>query len=88
MKINGKQHRSIWLNDDGFSVDIIDQTVLPMREVAFASGFSSVKRFNTAIREAFGRTPSELRKLTRRKPSPNGGSVTLRLPYRQATRLR
>ena len=29
MKINGIQHRSIWLNEDGFSVDIIDQTVLP-----------------------------------------------------------
>ena len=29
MKINGKQHRSIWLNEDGLSVDIIDQTVLP-----------------------------------------------------------
>jgi methylthioribose-1-phosphate isomerase len=29
MRINGKPHRSIWLNRDGWSVDIIDQTVLP-----------------------------------------------------------
>jgi methylthioribose-1-phosphate isomerase len=29
MKVNGKTHRSIWLNQDGWSVDIIDQTVLP-----------------------------------------------------------
>lgn len=29
MKVNGKPHRSIWLNQDGWSVDIIDQTVLP-----------------------------------------------------------
>ena len=29
MKVNGKPHRSIWLNQNGWSVDIIDQTVLP-----------------------------------------------------------
>jgi methylthioribose-1-phosphate isomerase len=29
MKINGIPHRSIWLNRDGWSVDIIDQTRLP-----------------------------------------------------------
>ena len=29
MKVNGKPYRSIWLNDDGWSVDIIDQTRLP-----------------------------------------------------------
>jgi len=29
MKVNDKPYRSIWLNQDGWSVDIIDQTVLP-----------------------------------------------------------
>ena len=29
MKINGVPHRSIWPNQDGWSVDIIDQTRLP-----------------------------------------------------------
>jgi methylthioribose-1-phosphate isomerase len=29
MKVNGEPYRSIWLNDDGHSVDIIDQTRLP-----------------------------------------------------------
>ena len=29
MKIDGVPYRSIWLNDDGSSVDIIDQTLLP-----------------------------------------------------------
>lgn len=29
MDVNGKRYRSIWLNDDGWSVDIIDQTRLP-----------------------------------------------------------
>lgn len=29
MRINGTPHRTIWLNEDGWSVDIIDQTKLP-----------------------------------------------------------
>ena len=29
MKVQGKPYRSIWLNRDGKSVDIIDQTRLP-----------------------------------------------------------
>ena len=31
MRINGKPYRTIWLNDDGWSVEIIDQTKLPHR---------------------------------------------------------
>ena len=31
MKVHGNPHRTIWLNDDGWSVGIIDQTVLPHR---------------------------------------------------------
>jgi methylthioribose-1-phosphate isomerase len=31
MRVNGKAYRTIWLADDGRSVDIIDQTVLPHR---------------------------------------------------------
>ena len=29
MRIDGVQHRTIWLNEDGWSIDIIDQTKLP-----------------------------------------------------------
>ena len=31
MKVNGKPQRTIWLNEDGWSVGIIDQTRLPHR---------------------------------------------------------
>jgi methylthioribose-1-phosphate isomerase len=31
MKVSGKAYRSIWLNDDGERVDVIDQTQLPHR---------------------------------------------------------
>ncbi|HYY28470.1 MAG TPA: hypothetical protein VE860_11025 [Chthoniobacterales bacterium] len=29
MKVDGKPYRTIWLNNDGVSVSVIDQTVLP-----------------------------------------------------------
>src|ERR1700704_1539325 len=31
MKVDGKQTRSIWLEPDGWSVGIVDQTLLPHR---------------------------------------------------------
>ena len=31
MNIDGKHYRTIWLNPDGWSVEIIDQTKLPFR---------------------------------------------------------
>ena len=31
MKVNGAHTRTIWLNDDGWSVEVIDQTCLPHR---------------------------------------------------------
>ena len=31
MKIDGKHYRTIWLGDDGWSVETIDQTKLPHR---------------------------------------------------------
>ena len=31
MKVDGKSYRTIWLNEDGWSVEIIDQTKLPHR---------------------------------------------------------
>ena len=58
---------------------LIDQTSLPMIDVASASGFSSLRRFNSSVRSAFGRSPTELRRSAR--PRPNG-VVALRLPYR------
>ena len=29
MKIDGTHYRTIWVNDDGWSVEVIDQTKLP-----------------------------------------------------------
>jgi len=64
-------------------------TDLPVSEIAFASGFGSIRQFNDTIAEVYDRTPSQLR-ATRRHPSPVVGASThgqagirLVLPVRQ-----
>ncbi len=64
---------------------LVEQTALPLTEVAFAAGFSSIRQFNDSMRAAFGRTPTELRGHARRPASPpldSTGVLTLRLAYR------
>ena len=42
---------------------LLHETRLPMTEVAFAAGFSSIRRFNETFQTLYGRPPSELRRL-------------------------
>ncbi|TGZ16500.1 DNA-3-methyladenine glycosylase [Streptomyces sp. S816] len=64
---------------------LIETTALPMAEIAFASGFSSIRAFNDTVREVFALSPSELR---RRVPAGRAagettpGTLSLRLPFR------
>jgi AraC family transcriptional regulator of adaptative response / DNA-3-methyladenine glycosylase II len=64
-----------------FAKQLIHDTRLPMAEVALASGFGSVRRFNETFRSLFGRPPSALRRKTGADTSARDG-VTLRLAYR------
>ncbi|GAA4959488.1 AlkA N-terminal domain-containing protein [Streptomonospora halophila] len=41
---------------------LIETTDLPMSDIAFASGFSSIRQFNDTVREVFARAPSLLRR--------------------------
>lgn len=45
-----------------FAKNLIDQTTMPMRDIAVASGFGSVRRFNDTFKKTYGRTPRELRR--------------------------
>ena len=47
---------------------LIDETSLPMAAVAFAAGFRSIRRFNTAFQTVYRRPPSALRRTGRRRP--------------------
>lgn len=44
-----------------FARTLIDDTTLPITQIAFASGFQSLRQFNHAMRATFGRSPRELR---------------------------
>jgi len=64
-----------------FAKKLITETSLPFMEIAFASGFASLRRFNEAIRKVYERSPRELRRVT----PPQGqslGAVELKLHYR------
>ena len=45
-----------------FAKSLIDQTALPMRDIAIASGYGSTRRFNDTFRKAYVRSPRELRR--------------------------
>jgi AraC family transcriptional regulator of adaptative response / DNA-3-methyladenine glycosylase II len=69
-----------------FAKQLLHDTRLPMTEVALASGFGSVRRFNEIFRALFRRPPSALRRQSRKKAGAADNSardgVTLRLAYR------
>jgi AraC family transcriptional regulator, regulatory protein of adaptative response / DNA-3-methyladenine glycosylase II len=50
-----------------FAKKLIDETSLLMTEIAIASGFGCVRRFNAAIRRVYQRTPTQIRRLARQK---------------------
>ena len=45
-----------------FAKKLIDETELPMTQVAMASGFGSIRRFNATFQKLYGRSPSDLRR--------------------------
>jgi AraC family transcriptional regulator of adaptative response / DNA-3-methyladenine glycosylase II len=65
-----------------FARRLIDQTRLPMSQVAFASGFSSIRQFNDAVKSVFGRTPTELRAERSAASRDQSGLLCLRLSHR------
>lgn len=65
---------------------LIQTTAMPMSDVAFAAGFSSIRQFNDTVREVFAATPSAMRAEAARRTDgggPTAGTVRLRLPYRE-----
>jgi AraC family transcriptional regulator of adaptative response / DNA-3-methyladenine glycosylase II len=65
---------------------LIETTDLPLSDVAFAAGFSSIRQFNGTVRTVCGTTPTALRKRAAGRfdcdvTSP--GRVSLRLPVRK-----
>jgi AraC family transcriptional regulator, regulatory protein of adaptative response / DNA-3-methyladenine glycosylase II len=64
-----------------FAKKLIDETRLPISQIAFAAGFGSLRRLNGEIRKTYSRTPTELRKLSRKRSDGSDG-YRFRLSYR------
>src|SRR4029077_8582722 len=69
-----------------FAVCLLEETRLPITQIALAAGFGSSRRFNDAFRNTYRRAPRELRRA--RAPGRDAGAagggeeVVLRLAYR------
>jgi AraC family transcriptional regulator of adaptative response / DNA-3-methyladenine glycosylase II len=61
---------------------LIQETRMPMTEVALAAGFGSVRRFNETFQQLFARPPGALRRSRQAAVSAAGAGVTVRLAYR------
>lgn len=59
---------------------LLTETTRPITDVAFASGFTSVRRFNALFRTRYGLSPSSLRRT--HVATPDSASVTVQLAYR------
>ena len=66
-----------------FAKKLIDETSLPLTQVAFASGYSSLRRFNAAFQRTYRMAPRDLRRVKRRGARVNGHTaLELKLAYR------
>jgi len=65
----------------GFARKLLLETQMPITEVAFASGFNSIRRFNEVFKEKFDVAPKSLRE-RHGKPSDNSNHIELQLSYR------
>jgi AraC family transcriptional regulator of adaptative response / DNA-3-methyladenine glycosylase II len=65
---------------------LLENTQLAAADIAFASGFSSIRQFNETVREVFDATPTALRSASTRRLG-EAGVIELRLAYRAPMQL-
>ncbi len=63
---------------------LIQTTSMPFADVAFASGFESIRQFNDTIRSVFAMSPTEMR--GRRSAGTGTEWISVRLPFRPPLR--
>lgn len=61
---------------------LLTDTALPVTEVAFASGFGSLRRFNALFRERYRLQPAQLRRRMRAAAAPAADALHFELSYR------
>jgi len=66
-----------------FAKQLVTETDQPMTDIAFASGFGSIRRFNAAFRKIYGQPPSGLRRrMAAEQAAKAFFECSLTLPFR------
>jgi AraC family transcriptional regulator of adaptative response / DNA-3-methyladenine glycosylase II len=65
-----------------FAKKLIDETTLPMGEIALAAGYGSVRRFNAVVRATYRKTPTQIRRLAHLTAAQADNEYLFRLRYR------
>src|ERR1035437_2781712 len=65
-----------------FAKKLLQETNLPMTELAYASGFGSVRRFNALFAARYGLAPTAIRRAVIKADADGPDGLTLRLAYR------
>src|SRR5690554_2204027 len=65
-----------------FAKQLLTETTLPITQVAMASGFGSLRRFNATFQEAYRMAPRDLRRQPGAATRTGGDTLALRLGYR------
>jgi AraC family transcriptional regulator of adaptative response / DNA-3-methyladenine glycosylase II len=62
---------------------LVETSKLAFAEIAFATGFGSIRQFNDTIRDVFATTPTDLRTKAASREKPQNGRLELRLARRE-----
>ncbi len=65
-----------------FAKKLLQETRLPMADVAYAAGFGSVRRFNALFAQRYGMAPAAIRRAAPSDDALHADALTLRLAYR------
>lgn len=65
-----------------FAKKLLQETSLPMAEIAYAAGFGSVRRFNASFSQRYGVAPTTIRRATVPVAAAESAALKLRLAYR------
>jgi AraC family transcriptional regulator of adaptative response / DNA-3-methyladenine glycosylase II len=65
-----------------FAKKLLQETHLPMADIAYAAGFGSVRRFNALFAQRYGMAPTAIRRAAVKTQAGAPDALTLRLAYR------
>lgn len=65
-----------------FAKKLLQETRLPMADLAYAAGFGSVRRFNALFAARYGIAPTAIRRAAQKTTESGPDGLTLRLAYR------